>query len=305
MRNKLTYYYYKVYGLNIVSEVEIEEFMLNHDEGEKSEDIIITYGTISDEIQQQIDEGREIGLSNEQIWFNIPETAVFSIENGNRIVIMPHENADDQDIKTYIMGSCLGFIMLQREQVAIHGGTVESEGKAVIITGDKGAGKSTLTTALRMNGYRFLADDVAAVVIDQEPIIKPGFPYQKLCEDAIEEMGYNKSNYRSIIGDTEDKYMVPAYEYFVEEDTKLIAIVELCKGEVDEVSIETIQGKEKLLHIMRNIYRGEYMPYLGGIKAGYLKKCLNIAQHIKYYRMTRPQQGFTVKEQVKLVESIM
>ena len=67
-----------------------------------------------------------------------------------------------QLMKIYVMCSCLGFIMLQRNMVAIHGGgVIEMDNKAVIFTGDRGAGKSTLTTALRRKGYKFISDDVA------------------------------------------------------------------------------------------------------------------------------------------------
>ena len=70
--------------------------------------------------------------------------------------------------------------MIQRDIVAIHGGTIVIDNKAIILTGNRGAGKSTLTTGLRLKGYPFISDDVAAIEIkDSIPMVKHGFPYQK------------------------------------------------------------------------------------------------------------------------------
>ncbi|MEG0712731.1 MAG: hypothetical protein RR448_10900, partial [Niameybacter sp.] len=122
--------------------------------------------------------------------------------------------------------------------------------KAVIITGDRGAGKSTLTTALRQKGYKFLADDVAATLIEEVPKIQCGFPYQKLCEDAMDAMGYDKGRYTSFEGDGKVKYIIPAFNDFEEEDKPLEAICEIVAGDVQQVEIEVIKGQEKLRYIL-------------------------------------------------------
>lgn len=305
MEEKLKSYRYKVYGLDIESEIEIEEFIYNEEETERGQCIKIMYGELPENIQEKMGCGKYIELSNGYIWFHIEHVATYCIEDGEKIIVIPCENADMQLLKVYLMCSCLGFIMLQRNQVAIHGGTVEMGNKAVIITGDRGAGKSTLTTALRRKGYKFLSDDVAAAKINETPMIQHGFPYQKLCEDAMNQMGYDKSSYQSFCGDSQIKYMVPAQEQFVEEERPLTAIVEICKGTVDNVKIEQIKGQEKLAHIMKNIYRGEYISALGGMKSNYMKQCIDIAKNISFYRMTRPQVGFTLDEQISCLEKIV
>ena len=137
---------YYVYGLNIKSEVKIEEFENLPLISEK--DIVrITYSQMDDYIKNRIEEGKKIELLKNKIWFHIDNIATYCITNGNNIEIEVCENADMQLMKVYVMCSCLGFIMLQRDMVAIHGGVIEMDNKAVIFTGDRGAGKSTLTTA--------------------------------------------------------------------------------------------------------------------------------------------------------------
>ena len=117
----------------------------------------IKNGVMPKEIKDDILKGSKIKFSKDRIWFYIPNIATYCIINGSEIIVEVAEGADMQLMKVYLMCSCLGFIMLQRDMVAIHGGVIEMDDKAVIFTGDRGAGKSTLTTALRRKGYKFIS----------------------------------------------------------------------------------------------------------------------------------------------------
>lgn len=293
---------YKIYGLNIKSEIEIEEFDKLEEIHEENV-VTITYSKIEKEIKDEIEKGSKIEILKDKIWFHIPNIATYLISNGSEIKVEVCEGADMKLMKVYLMCSCLGFIMLQRNMVAIHGGVIEIDGKAMIFTGDRGAGKSTLTTALRQRGYKFISDDVAAINFDEKvPYVMPGFPYQKLCEDAMDNMGYDKEKCTSFMSDKHLKYMVPAHDEFINNPTELFGICELTVDDVDKVTIEEYKGSEKLNKIIENIYRGEYIKYLGGMNPVYFKKCLDIAKHIKFYKITRPRNKFTVDEQIELIE---
>lgn len=292
---------YNVYGLNIKSEIEIEEF-IKLDTMEENNIVNIIKGEMSEDIKSEIENGSKIKLLKDKIWFHIDNIATYCISNGNDIKVEVCENADMKLMKVYIMCSCLGFIMLQRNMVAIHGGVIEMDNKAVIFTGDRGAGKSTLTTALRERGYNFISDDVASTKIEKVPYVMPGFPYQKLCESAMDNFEYDKEKYTSFMSDNEIKYMVPAKDEFVYEPKPLSAIVKLTVGDVEEVTIQELLGGEKLNNIIENIYRGEYIKYLGGMNPMYFKQCIDVAKNIRFFKVVRPANKFTVNEQVELIE---
>lgn len=292
---------YYVYGLNIKSEIEIDEFQ-KIDMMSDDKIVNIKNGVMSKEIKDDILNGSKIKLSKDKIWFHIPNIATYCISNGNEIIVEVVKEADMQLMKVYLMCSCLGFIMLQRNMVAIHGGVIEMDDKAVIFTGDRGAGKSTLTTALRQKGYNFISDDVASIEIDKVPYVMPGFPYQKLCESAMDKFGYDKESHTSFMSDKEVKYIVPALDQFVYEGRELVGIVKLTVGDVNEVTIEEIVGAEKLNNIIENIYRGEYIKYLGKMDSIYLKQCIDIAKNIRFFKITRPANKFTVHEQIDLIK---
>ena len=292
---------YYVYGLNIKSEIEIEEFV-KLDDIDNKDVVSISYGKMSDEIKEEIKQGKRIKLSNNKIWFHINDIASYCVTDGNKIEVELCDNADMKLMKIYVMCSCLGFIMIQKKMIAIHGGVIEMDDKAVIFTGDRGAGKSTLTTALRERGYKFISDDVARVKIDKVPYVMPGFPYQKLCESAMDKFGYDKEAFTSFMSDKEVKYIVPAMDEFVSEKRELVSIVKLTVGDVDEVTIEKLRGSEKLNNIIENIYRGEYIKHLGKMDPIYFKQCVDIAKNINFYVVTRPKDKFTVDKQIELIE---
>jgi hypothetical protein len=64
---------------------------------------------------------------------------------------------------------------MQREVLFFHAAAVGINGAGVLITGDKGTGKSTLSTALAAKGHAFLGDEIAAVrsrTLTLEPFLR-------------------------------------------------------------------------------------------------------------------------------------
>ncbi len=55
-------------------------------------------------------------------------------------------------------------------RVLVHAGAIEVDGRAVIISGPSGAGKTTLTTALCVAGAGYLSDEIAVVDPEQHSI---------------------------------------------------------------------------------------------------------------------------------------
>ena len=93
-------------------------------------------------------EGKTSFYSKNYVWFEIYNVESYYIKNGNEVIVEPCKGANGQEINLYLMCSCLGFIMLQREKVAIHGGVMKINDKAIIITGNRGAGKYRILQGL-------------------------------------------------------------------------------------------------------------------------------------------------------------
>ena len=298
-------YYYKVYGLNVESEILVPELSILSKEEQSDIHIKISYGIMPEDIKVSINNGQRSKYERNRMWFYINNVATFYIYDGKNIVIEPCEITDPQLVKVYILGSVLGMVMLQRNIVAIHGGSIVIDNKGYIFTGDKGAGKSTLTTALRKKGYGFVSDDVGAIKTGEINKIHPGFGYQKLCEDALVNLGYDPAKYEPFRGDFNIKYIVPALEDFVSTAVPFEGMFELEVGDVDCVQVEEIKGNDKLKGMIKNIFRIEILRCSGGMSGEYFKKCIDIAKDLKYYKITRPKGQFTVDEQIDIIEKII
>ena len=97
-------------------------------------------------------------------------------------------------------------------------------------------------------------------------------------------------------------FYVPALDEFVYEERELVGIVKLTVGDVEKVTIEELRGSEKLNNIIENIYRGEYIKHLGKMDPIYFKQCIDIAKNIRFFKITRPANKFTVDNQIQLIE---
>jgi hypothetical protein len=98
-----------------------------------------------------------------------------------------HSSVSDQDICTFLLGSAVGALLIQRGILVLHGNALEKDGQAIVCLGHSGAGKSTLAYALMQQGWRLLADDLVAVSPNGQ--VLPGIPRIKLWHDAAKAFG--------------------------------------------------------------------------------------------------------------------
>lgn len=305
------YYLYKIYGLIIESEIELPEAIEIIKKDENTEtiniDVIVRYDKMTTEIKDKINNGIYAGNNENEFWFMIDGVAIFRICDGKKIFI-ECKGGSKQDIKTFLLGSAFGTLLIQRNIVAIHGGTIVVNDKGLIITGDMGTGKSTLTLAFGVQGYKFLADDVSAISMNLNGkfIVNPAYPQQKLCRDAAIKLGLNIKDFVRI-DEGRDKFAIPSQDNFMNNSKELCYIAEVTVRENEsmddyKVTIEEIVGVEKLNLLIKNIYRVEIATIIG-IKSEYFNNIVSIAKQIKYYKIIRPKNSFTVNEQIKLIRS--
>jgi hypothetical protein len=110
----------------------------------------------------------------------------FRITSAERIDVSPAKGADDRLVSLPLLGGVLAALLHRRGFYVLHASAVAIEGRAVVLLGDKGAGKSTAAAALLAAGHRLLADDVVALDLrdPERPLVLPAFGQIKLRDDA-------------------------------------------------------------------------------------------------------------------------
>ena len=118
----------------------------------------------------------------------VEDIGAFRITDGDRIAWhREHQGVSDQDICTFLLGSAVGALLIQRGILVLHGNALEKNGQAIVCMGHSGAGKSTLAYALMQQGWRLMADDLVA--ISPDGLVLPGIPRIKLWHDAAKAFG--------------------------------------------------------------------------------------------------------------------
>lgn len=299
-------YKYYMYGLNIESDLCIEEAFPSAFTTEPDVKVII--GDMPEELLESIKDIPEdqyyLKRSNNAASFRIPGVCDYLITR-DVITIHPLTDVNSHDIKTFLLGSSFGLCAVLRQHVMLHGGATAIADKGVIITGESGAGKSTISNRLLEQGGQFIADDVCAVTLEGDTAhINMAYPQQKLCRDAAVARGYELKDL-IYINEDRDKFAVRLKDNYLVDGASFNFLFELALTDNDTTTVTKIDGGEKYKLLLRNIYRGTEAFNMWGVHPMYMKKCLDITTKITAYRIERPRSKSTVDEIVNIINSII
>ena len=248
-------YTYKIFGLIIASEIQLPVCQEQPKLVEQA-NIFIKYREVQKNLPEEIKgANRHTFVKPNNIWLHIKDNAWIHIADGKYITVKLLKDADLQTVCLYLFGSGIGALIHQQGKTIIHGNTVQTKNGCVIFTGDSGAGKSTISTALYTKGYPFIADDLA--VINDNLEIEPGIPRLKIWQDTASELNINSNNLdqiRLLV----DKYSYPIQKNICMTPQHIKAIFLLDNHDINEFEIEELKGIAKLNELQKHTYRKFY-----------------------------------------------
>lgn len=291
---------YKAFGLTVCSEFLLPELSPYEIDIGRA-DVVIEVKDLTKVWNELANSTRKFIVTDRMVMFRITDTAIFSVLEGKKIIVSPIEKYDEGKVRLYILGTCMGAILMQRKVLPLHGSAVAINGKAYAFIGNSGAGKSTLASALLHEGYELISDDVIPVSVSEKgiPFVTPSYPQQKLWEESIHAFGMNKVEYSPLF-ERETKYAVPVSSRFVNETLPLAGLFELVKGERDDIQIHSIKKLERFRTMFSHTYRNFLIDRLGLLE-WHFKMCANIVNQIDMFQLQRPNDGFTANELVDVV----
>lgn len=291
---------YKAFGLAVTSEIPLPELPYVGDEAD-SIDVEIKMADLSRQWVELSKAGDSFVIKENLIMFRAPNVATFSILEGNTITVSPEKSADEDQIRLYLLGTCMGALLMQRAILPLHGSVVAIDGKAYAFVGERGAGKSTLAAAFLNKGYRLLSDDVIAVSLDKEnvPQVTPSYPQQKLWQDCLHNLGMKISDYRSIHG-RETKYNVPVSSNYYTEPLPLAGVFELIKTEGRVPMLYRVEKLERFDTLFRQTFR-HFLIQRSGLMDWHFQTSAQIVNKIGIYQLRRPASGFNVDKLATII----
>lgn len=303
MINTKKNYAYYAFGLGISSELPLPELDCPIIP-DANIDVFIRVLSFS-ESAIQLESKRGFTVYKNEVAFEVPNTALFSIRNGREIIVVPLEEFDKDRVRLYVLGTCMGVLLMQQRILPLHGSAIAVNGKAYAFVGNSGAGKSTLASAFINEGYKLISDDVIPVTFSNKdtPVIQPSYPQQKLWEDSLNNFGMDARKYQPLF-ERETKYSIPVENSFHNQPIPLGGIFELVKGSEESVGIRKTDGLEGFRILLHHTFRGSLLQRLG-LKEWHFIYSSNILKGAQTFQLTRPISKFTPYDLVSKILNIM
>jgi len=227
-------------------------------------------------------------IKESDFFINVRNVASYRVQNGDRVHVHPHENADIESIKLFLNGSVLGAVLHQKGILPFHGCSFEYNGQGIIISGLSGSGKSSVTTAFCQNGGRFINDDITPVQIGESvTTILPIKTKIKLWDDSLRSLNIKNDNLQRI-RPSMDKFYISLPEKMLTEQP-LNHIFILAKHNEDIFKVNELSGMAKYNVLRNQIYRKSYLKGMPETSKAYFKQLCKLAQQIRITQVIRPQ----------------
>ena len=290
---------YYAFNLAILSDLELPELIIHENPLGLQPDVVIQWGVVSASgLDHAVVNGVTFQANETSLWLHVPMIARYLITDGKQITIEPLVNGDEDSIRVFLLGSCMGALLMQRNLFLLHANAIKIGNHCISFSGASGAGKSTLSGAFLQQGYSILADDVCAINHKGEVI--PSFPQIKLWADSSRHLAVDTQPLRKIRPAIE-KFALPIGHHFHAQPLPLKVIYILHSHNKNTFEINNLTGSQKFNPLKNNTYRFRYLHGLGkGLS--HLKHCGSIASLVSIAHITRPNHGFQLTELVELIK---
>ena len=209
-------------------------------------------------------------------------------EQGKHLTYEKKGEVPDFLLGAYLLGWGISMLCYQQGRLPLHGSCVTGPDGALLICGNSGSGKSTVTRELLSRGYTFLADDISVLQFNDDNTVSasPAFPYQKLCRDAVERLSLPPEEL-IYIDEHKDKFLVPYKGDFPTAPAPVCGLVFLTATERDSLTITELSGVAKFQTCMNAMFlkpllsEALYAPENGTVG-------LRLASLIPVYLVERP-----------------
>ncbi len=286
---------YNAFGINFKSEIELPELPELPQGNISTHDVEIQWGDNPGELTNVKGRGVLYQAKKNDFLFRLNSVGSYRVQNGSSITVKRLSSATDEEIRLFLLGSAFGAMIHQRELLPFHGSTVVKDGRAYVIGGSSGAGKSSLAATLVKRGFSLLADDISVLKTEAgQPVVYPGIPHLKLWEDVMRKLEEDVTQYPKVRPQLL-KYRKPTGEEFINKSAPLHSIVILNSKNTPGFEIKPVKGVEKFNLVKNNTYRYQYLPGLDKT-VEHFRMATELAGTCRVYQLKRPTSPLLLKE---------
>lgn len=282
---------YRVYGLNISSEVYLPGLLKNYSKS----DVVIYYDDLDH--YSNFFEGKHFTVNAEGTILFWKETPLIKVSDGNQVIINPNCEVDPSILQNLLLGTALAILKHQQGFLVLHASCINMNRQAIAFLGHVGRGKSTTAFALNKKGYPIIADDVLPIKINENnpPFVFPGYPSLRLSSEVIKNGDQTIENPLKNNG----KYIIKRNEGFSSNSFPLKHIYILKNGK--KWDIENLSKHDALIELINNSYC--LKSFNNPEKKSNLLQCANIIKNVPVKNLFVKRSLNQLPELVKHIEN--
>ena len=211
----------------------------------------------------------------------------FHVFGGREVTFCPVPGADPDWVRLYLNGLVLVALLHQRKVISFHASSFIYGGRCVMILGETGAGKTSLTVAFAVKGAGFMSDDLTPVAFRENVSHIWSLSRKiKLRADSIEQLEIGRGNLSEAESGTGKKYL--HIEKGAEEYHRLDVIVKIETGDVEEPVFINALPAEKFALLRSEVCSWEILAGMPETEAAYLQQLVQILEQVHFVKVIRP-----------------
>ncbi|WDE98820.1 hypothetical protein PQO03_13350 [Lentisphaera profundi] len=291
-------YKYFAYGLNISSEIELNELIAK----DFSEDAVleIVLAEVPEQITGQDWYGGWWQANDDELLFYYTDVIKALVSRDGKKISLEILTEDMFQLRSFLYSRVLSACLLLRGYFLLHGACVKIGDKAVGFCGPSGVGKSTLALGFMNQGDTVYSDDVIALKIEEGKLMMyPGFPRLRITEETMNESSMKAKAFEAIDHFPTKLNYVKKFN-FCTQVIELNELLILNPSECTKPNLRNVSGWEKLnifeegryrKTLEKLIYRDEEM----------LKRRTKVANVAKCHYLDRSSNYYCVEDMIDYI----
>ncbi len=289
------YFKYSGYGLTI--RVPFQCAALRSAAGEDEVDLTVTEGRVPRRLRSPVIGGPAWDAEPDRFLLRTGRRGGRFLVEGGQVTLERNPEADGRVLARAFVTVVLAAALAQRGRLVLHANAAELDGRAIVIAGGSGAGKSTTLAAMLGAGCRMLADDitVARLASDGRVEVLPGAGEVRLTHASSSRLGLD------LPAELEapwglGKAALPAGARLATVPSRLERMYVLETSDAPGVDVTPLAGSEKFDALIASVYG----PLFAAEHDRVFPVCAAVLEQAQLFRIRRPAADWSI-EQVSTV----
>lgn len=233
--------------------------------------------------------GQNFQVNQNEFTLQVEGVGSFFAHNGSEVLYSVGKDADSEWVRLYLNGQVLVALLHQRKIINFHASGFVYNGMGVMVPGETGAGKSSVTLSFALHGGGFLTDDLTPVVFkDEQPCIMPLKRRVKIRKETAEELGIGPEALSEAESGTGKKYVSLTPVRMNPFPLKVIVKIET--GPVERPVFSEPSPAERFSLLRSEVCSWEILAGMPETEAAYLQQLVKIVEQTRFVRVIRPER---------------